>query len=45
VQVDGLFFSTFFGGGDKSWVSPSNQYADFAGFSFVPSRSPRTGRI
>ena len=38
VQVDGLFFSTFFGGGDKSWVSPSNQYADFAGFSFLPLR-------
>ncbi|HWN36416.1 MAG TPA: hypothetical protein VNP03_26930 [Pseudonocardia sp.] len=40
VQIDGLFFSTFFGGGDKSWVSPSNQHADFAGFSFVPARGP-----
>jgi hypothetical protein len=39
VQIDGLFFSTFFGGGDKSWVSPTTQHADFAGFSFVPVRT------
>jgi len=40
VRIDGLFFSTFFGGGDKSWVSPTNQHADFAGFSFAPARGP-----
>lgn len=36
VHVDGLFFSTFFGGGDKSWASPDDQYADFAGFTLGP---------
>lgn len=33
LQIDGLFFSTFFGGGDTSWASPVDQYADFAAFS------------
>jgi len=33
LKVDGLFFSTFFGGSDKSWVTPQNQYADFAAFA------------
>ncbi|WP_211261400.1 polysaccharide lyase [Pseudonocardia acaciae] len=32
LHIDGLFFSTFFGGGDQSWASPSDQYADFANF-------------
>jgi hypothetical protein len=40
LKIDGLFFSTFFGGGDESWASPVDQYADFAGFaissSFIP---------
>jgi hypothetical protein len=30
LRIDGLFFSTFFGGGDESWASPVDQYADFA---------------
>lgn len=34
-RIDGLFFSTFFGGGDPSWASPKDQYADFAGFGFA----------
>src|ERR1700736_772997 len=33
LKIDGLFFSTFFGGGDSSWASPSDQYAEFAAFS------------
>ncbi|HKS99615.1 MAG TPA: hypothetical protein VJT31_08820, partial [Rugosimonospora sp.] len=33
LRIDGLFFSTFFGGGDASWATPVNQYADFAGFT------------
>jgi hypothetical protein len=33
LKIDGLFFSTFFGGGDSSWASPSDQYAEFAEFS------------
>jgi hypothetical protein len=44
VHIDGLFFSTFFGGGDKSWVSPTNQHVDFAGFGFVPLRGPGPAR-
>jgi hypothetical protein len=37
LQVDGLFFSTFFGGGDASWASPRDQYTDFAGFTISDS--------
>jgi hypothetical protein len=33
LRIDGLFFSTFFGGGDSSWASPVDQHADFAGFT------------
>jgi hypothetical protein len=33
LRIDGLFFSTFFGGGDPSWASPTDQYAEFADFS------------
>lgn len=33
LQIDGLFFSTFFGGGDESWATPHDVYADFANFS------------
>lgn len=44
VHVDGLFFSTFFGGGDKSWVSPTDQHVDFAGFGFTPGRVPGPAR-
>jgi hypothetical protein len=33
LKIDGLFFSTFFGGGDASWASPSDQHAEFAEFS------------
>ncbi|WP_232667380.1 polysaccharide lyase [Pseudonocardia sp. TRM90224] len=32
LRIDGLFFSTFFGGSDSSWASPVDQYTDFAGF-------------
>ncbi len=33
LGIEGLFFSTFFGGGDASWASPVDQYVDFAGFA------------
>ena len=33
LKVDGVFFSTFFGGDDASWASPTDQYAEFAGFA------------
>lgn len=32
LQIDGIFFSTFFGGGDASWATPHDVYADFADF-------------
>ncbi len=31
--IDGLLFSTFFGGSDPSWASPGDQFADFADFA------------
>jgi hypothetical protein len=34
LKIDGLFFSTFFGGGDASWASPTDQYAEFADCAF-----------
>ncbi|MGF1515556.1 MAG: polysaccharide lyase [Elainellaceae cyanobacterium] len=33
LRLDGLFFSTFFGGGDASWATPQDVYADFADFT------------
>lgn len=33
LKIDGIFFSTFFGGGDLSWSTPKETYADFAHFS------------
>jgi hypothetical protein len=35
LKIDGLFFSTFFGGGDASWATPRDQYADFADFELA----------
>jgi hypothetical protein len=36
LRIDGVFFSTFFGGGDPSWASPRDQHADFARISVTP---------
>jgi hypothetical protein len=33
LKIDGVFFSTFFGGDDTSWSTPTDQYADFGGIS------------
>jgi hypothetical protein len=38
LRVEGVFFSTFFGGGDASWAPPSDTYADFAAFAVGPTR-------
>ncbi|NEP62702.1 MAG: hypothetical protein F6K31_38250 [Symploca sp. SIO2G7] len=35
LQIDGIFFSTFFGGGDPSWATPQDTYIDFANFSVL----------
>lgn len=32
VPINGLFFSTFFGGHGPSWASPVDQHMDFTGF-------------
>ena len=32
LQIRGIFFSTFFGGGDPTWATPRDVHADFAGF-------------
>lgn len=37
LKIDGLFFSTFFGGGDSTWATPRDQYADFADFKLSAS--------
>ncbi|MBP7831008.1 MAG: hypothetical protein KA248_13935 [Kiritimatiellae bacterium] len=37
LVLRGIFFSTFFGGGDPSWSSPFDTYADFAGFALSSS--------
>lgn len=39
VTIDGLMFSTFFGGHGKDWRTPRDQHADFAGFRFYAPRS------
>ena len=32
LKIDGIFFSTFFGGGNSSWATPKDTYIDFAEF-------------
>lgn len=32
LKIDGVFFSTFFGGNDPSWATPEDTYVDFADF-------------
>lgn len=33
LKIEGIFFSTFFGGGDRSWATPKAVYVDFADFA------------
>lgn len=33
LHIEGVFFSTFFGGSDTTWATPREQYADFAAFA------------
>lgn len=32
LKIEGVFFSTFFGGSDPSWATPKDTSVDFAGF-------------
>lgn len=38
LKIEGIFFSTFFGGADPSWAPARDQYADFAGFELSKTR-------
>ena len=42
LQIDGIFFSTFFGGSDPTWATPRDQYVDFADFQVSSTRPPPT---
>jgi hypothetical protein len=33
LKIEGIFFSTFFGGGDPTWATPKATHADFARFA------------
>ncbi|MDJ0727228.1 MAG: hypothetical protein QNJ38_19185 [Prochloraceae cyanobacterium] len=33
LKIDGILFSTFFGGSNSSWATPRDVHIDFAGFS------------
>jgi hypothetical protein len=33
LGIEGVFFSTFFGGGDPSWATPQDTYLDLAGLA------------
>ncbi|MEO1210526.1 MAG: polysaccharide lyase [Cyanobacteria bacterium J06638_20] len=39
LQIDGIFFSTFFGGNDLSWATPQDVYVDFADFTIRMSEA------
>jgi hypothetical protein len=36
LHIDGVFFSTFFGGDDATWATPADQHIDFAAFRVTP---------
>jgi len=39
-NIQGMFFSTFFGGGDSSWESPSDQHTYFKNIQLFASDNP-----
>ena len=40
LRIQGLFFSTFFGGDDTSWATPTDQHTDFAAFTLTTNTPP-----
>ncbi len=38
LRIDGVFFSTFYGGADPSWAPTEDQHADFAAFAVSDER-------
>lgn len=39
LQIDGIYFSSFFGGGNTSWATPQDTYVDFANFSVTAAET------
>jgi hypothetical protein len=37
LKIEGIFFSTFFGGSDRSWATPKDVDIDFANFAVFPA--------
>jgi hypothetical protein len=40
LKIEGILFSTFFGGSDRTWATPTDVYADFAGFRVTTVAAP-----
>jgi Polysaccharide lyase 14 len=38
LQIEGVLFSTFFGGADSTWATPMDTHVDFADFATAPTR-------
>jgi len=38
LKIDGIFFSTFYGGADPGWAPSRDEHVDFAGFALSPQR-------
>jgi hypothetical protein len=38
LQIEGVFFSTFFGGSDTTWAATADTHVDFADFATGPTR-------
>jgi len=38
LHIEGVFFSTFFGGSDTTWAATADTYVDFAEFATGPAR-------
>lgn len=43
ASINGLFFSTFFGGDDASWATPTNQYTYFRNIHMYAGSGAATG--
>ncbi|KZS96322.1 polysaccharide lyase family 14 protein, partial [Sistotremastrum niveocremeum HHB9708] len=43
IDVKGLYFSTFFGGSDSSWATPSDQHTYFRNIKLWGSTAPSNG--
>jgi hypothetical protein len=40
LRIEGLFFSTFFGGDDTTWATPTDQHTDFTDFTVIVDTPP-----